>query len=330
MKIVFRYITISILFMLLISCGNWGWESIETDNEEQLNVFGLISLDDSLESFIVVHKTLDTAGPDEIDVGSDTIFYQVWEWFNEDIGQSEFDTVWYDPPWIKTRYESRYVVKDATVTLSDGTHNYQFIRAPAEETNDEYRYYNDVFSDPAIYLNTDQSFVPQPETDYTLEITTPDGMSLSGSVRTPRKPQIIEQDLPDTLSLKQTFEVSWNSGGDYSATLSTGSQGSWEYYICGIDQFGIMEAGDTTWNSSLNSWCYEEEYDPETNAIMTIRLRFMDDNYYKYFLATDDDAAEISNFLIGEGGIGNAYGVEGGFGVLGAISTDWTQRIAIP
>ncbi|MEA3286406.1 MAG: DUF4249 family protein [Candidatus Marinimicrobia bacterium] len=319
------------LFAVMVSCGSWGWESIETDNEEQLNVFGLISLDDSVRSFVIVHKTLDTAGPDQIVVGKDTVHYQAYEWEDWETGETFYDTSWYDPPWIRTRYESRYIVKDAVVTIYDGAQEYQFIRAPAQDSNVEYRYYGDIYSDPAIYLNVDQSFIPQPETNYTLDISTPGGLTLTGSVQTPPRPQIIENNLADTLSIRNLFQVSWHYVGAYSAVVTTGRKNNaGEFWICGLEQSGIIQPEDTTWNSAIDSWC--NDVSPEVDSIsdMDIRLRLLDENYYKYFLATDDDVADVSNFLIGTGSIGAAYGVEGGFGVFGAISADWIHRIAVP
>jgi len=295
-----------LLFIMFTSCGNWGWESIETDDEEQLNVFGLISLDDSLKSFIIVHKTLPTSGPDQIAIGEDEYGY--------------------------TLYESLYLVKDAVVTVSDGNQSFSFAPNPSN-SSEEYYWYSDIFSDPAIYMNLDDSFIPQADMEYSLLVTTPDGLELTGTVTTPPTPVIKEIDLADTVSIKNLFQVGWQYAGDYSATITTDkTDRDGDNYICGMNQFGILTAGDTTWSSYVDSWCYENN-NPDfetTSAPLDIRLRFIDENYYKYFLATGNGAAEISNFLIGTGGIGSAYGVEGGFGVFGAISADWTRRIATP
>ncbi len=317
-----------VILLTLVSCGKWGWETIETDNEEMLNVFGLISLDDSLKSFVIVHKTLDTAGPDEVLVGEDTIYYQVSEWYNIDTGLMESDTFWYNPPWVRTVYESRYLVKDAEVIISDGTRDYRFERVDSDVNNDYY-WDTNLLNDPAIYRNVDSSFIPQFNTQYNLSITTPAGLELHGEVTTPPRPQIIESILPDTISIKELFQIQWEYAGDYPATITT-DKGGWESYICGINQFGIIEPGDTTWNSSIESYCYEDNSDESTTTSMNIRLRFMDENYYKYFLATDNDVESISNFLIGEGGIGLAHGVEGGYGVFGAMSAARLQRIVRP
>ena len=320
-----------LLFLgIVVSCGNWGWEAIDTDNEEKLNIFGLISLDDSLSSFVIVHKTLDTAGPDAEIVRYDTIFYDSWEWLNEDTGLMERDTFWYDPPYVRSITESLYVVKDATVTISDGSQTYTFERSPEQNDDREY-YYDDIFSDPGIYKNTDGSFVPLPNTEYTLSITTPNGHDLTGSLTTPGIPSIKSDLLDDTLSINNLFEVSWSYAGDFNASIGTGYAGiSWERYVCGMEQFGLAEPGDTTWISSVESWCLEYPQEDDSVAPMDIRLRFLDDNYYRYFLATDADVEDISNFLIGEGSIGTAYGVDGGFGVFGALSADWINRYAKP
>jgi hypothetical protein len=319
----------------LISCSllsDSRWEPIDTDNEEKLNVFAVISLDDSLQSFVVVHKTLDTASPDQFVVGRDTIYYETWKSYNENTGLMETDTFWYETPIYRDITESMYLVKDATVTISDGSQDYIFTRAPQEKSHEELYYWSsNLFEDLAIYLNTDSTFHPRPNTEYSLTITTPNGLSLTGSTTTPHIPQLIESNLRDTLSMRQLFQISWHYHGDYSAAITTGIKnwGEDNGNVCGIYQYGTTDPGDTTWNSSIDSWCYENNPDPGDQTQLDIRLRFLDNNYYDYFLATDE-GAKISNFLVGGGAVGAAYGVEGGYGVFGSLSAYWTQRIAIP
>ncbi len=333
-----RFATSLILLLIFTSCGDWGWESIDTDNEEQLNIFGLISLDDSLESFIVVHKTLDTAGPNDTIVGYDTTYFDTWEWYNDETGVTERDTFWYDPPYIRRLTESLYVVKDATVTVSDGNQSYSFVRNPQylDYGDGQYHWYDDIFSDPAVYMNTNGSFQAQPDMEYTLSITTPSGHHLIGSMTTPPIPRLKESVLADTVSINALFEVGWEYDGDYHTTIAMGpaawdpTSSVWYDYICGSDQRDIIEPGDTTWVSEFQSWCVESNQDPDLVAKIDLRLRYVDENYYKYFLAQDQDVEDISNFLIGEGSIGTSYGVEGGFGVFGAMSSYWTKRYATP
>jgi len=317
------------LTLFLVACDSWGWEAIDTDNQEHLNIFGLISLDDSLKSFIVVHKTLDTAGPEDHIIGYDTTYYEVFEWYHN--GVLHQDTSWYEPPYIRPVRESLFVVKDATVIVSDGTEDYVFVRSPqASEQTGMFWDSGNIFADPGIYINVDNRFSPQPNRLYTLDITTPNGHHVRGTLTTPAMPQIREEALDDTLSLHRLYDVSWEYTGDFNTTISTGKLFyDWEEYICGMDQFDILEPGDTTWTSSIDSWCLNQNPDPDRISTMDIRLRFLDENYYRYFLASNKDG-DISNFLIGTGSIGTAYGLEGGVGVFGALSADWVTRYVTP
>ena len=327
-----KMFTASLFLMLMYSCGTWGWESIETDNEEKLNIFGVISLDDSLQSFIIVHKTLDTAGPDELEVGRDTVYYQVWDYYDYDLEETVVDTYWYDPPWIRTVYESRYLVKDATVTVSDGVQDYSFVRGPENISHVFDSGLSNDFYDPAMYLNLDGSFRPLPDTDYTLEITTEQGLQVTGAVHTPPIPEIKEALLPDTVSIRNLFNLEWHYRGNYVTSVTTDYIDNYhDQYICGLDSRSTLEAGDTTWVSSFPTWCFEEfDYsDPDAVTRMAIRVRFIDENYDRYFLSTGE-VATISNILLGEGGIAEGYGIDGGFGVFGAVSADWSNRLARP
>ena len=322
-------ITLFLLFVL-ISCGNWGWESIDTDNEEKLNIFGLISLDDSLESFVIVHKTLDTSGPDERAIGMDTIYYNVYEWYNEDTGMFESDTHWFEEPWIQTITEPLYIVKDATVIISDGTQNFEFRRQPPHLVN-EYSYWRDDYlSDLARYVDTTGQFTPQINTQYTLTINTPDGLAVTGSLTTPPRPVIYESTTIDTVSMRQPFQVSWAFAGDYTTVVATGysNDHNYDFYLCGMEQQSAVEPGDTTWTSSTDPYCFEEFSNPDLVTEMDIRVRFVDENYDKYFVQGGGDPQDISNILIGEGGIGGGIGIEGGLGVFGAFSSSRIIRHA--
>jgi len=324
--------TIMVVFILLVSCGNWGWESIETDNEERLNIFGIISLDDSLESFIIVHKTLDTAGPIDMAVGSDTIYYEVGQRWDEEFEQAVPDTFWYDPPLIYTKYENQYLVKDAVVIVSDATQDYLFERAPNDNNEERYWGYSGVFSDPAVYLNLDGRFSPEPDTDYTLSVVSESGLSATGFTHTPPIPQIKTSLLPDTVSIRSLFSLEWEYAGDLVSTVATGA--TWDYldtWICGVEQWNSLQRGDTTWVSEIPTYCLEAGFEQDENATMgfELRLRFLDDNYNDYFIASGE-VGEISNILLGEGGIAEGYGIENGFGVFGSLSADWIQRTAKP
>jgi len=321
---------IVLIFLVVASCGNWGWESIETDNEEKLNIFGLISLDDSLESFVIVHKTLETSGPDEITIGMDTVFYNVYDWYDEETEMFQSDTHWYEDPWIHAITEPLYIVKDASVIISDGTQNFEFHHRPPTFTS-QYSYWRDEYLyDLALYVDTTGLFIPQANTHYTLSISTPGGLAVSGSLTTPPQPVIYESTTIDTVSMRQPFQVSWVYSGDYTTVVSTGypNDDYYEFYLCGMEQHSTVEPGDTTWTSSTDPYCFEEFYNPDQVTEMDIRVRFVDDNYDKYFVQGGGDSEDISNILIGEGGIGEGFGIEGGFGVFGAVSSKRIKRFA--
>ncbi|NQV42746.1 MAG: hypothetical protein HQ506_10345 [Candidatus Marinimicrobia bacterium] len=322
--------TITIILTLFISCGNWGWESIDTDNEEKLNIFGLISLDDSLESFVIVHKTLETSGPDDRVVGSDTIYYHVIEWYNEDTGGVESDTNWYEEPWVQTITEPLYIVKDATVIISDGTQDFEFHRQQPNLDNHYFYWRDDYLVDLARYVDTTGQFTPQANTLYTLTISTPGGLAVTGSLTTPSLPVIYESTTIDTVSMRQPFQVSWAYAGDFTTLVATGypSDDYREFYLCGMEQQSAVEPGDTTWTSTTDPYCFDEFGNSDQISEMDIRVRFVDDNYAEYFVHGGGDAGDISNILIGEGGIGEGFGIEGGFGVFGALSSSRIKRHA--
>ena len=58
-----RFIIISFLSFTLFGCLSMApeleWEDVTSDHESTLNIFGLISADSILTSFVRVHRTLD-------------------------------------------------------------------------------------------------------------------------------------------------------------------------------------------------------------------------------------------------------------------------------
>jgi len=292
-------IIVSILF--LTTCGKWGWEDVTSDHEPVLNVFALISLDTTIQSFVRVHQTLDLQSPTVEFIRKDTI----WHGDNP------------DDYWTHNVYESKYLVKDATVTISDGTNDYVF-----SYVNFDHDYYWD---EQAIYIDTLNKFHPKSNTKYFLNVSTPDGKQLTGEVTTPPIPVIYSEQIPDTLYIKKTFTVTWKPLETVHSLIRTSSI---LYWICGSEQRCVMEPGDSVWTSSIVDCHYYENESSEPDSLM-IELRTLDDNYYEYFLkhAWED---EFVSFLLGGGNPGLALGVEGGYGVFGAIAADRVYRVIVP
>lgn len=300
------------VWLLVFGAFFWGCvgelEPVTSDHEPVLNVFGFVSLDNKIPSFVVVHKTLGLEGSEWEIIGSDTIWY----------GDGP------DDYWIYIRRESKYLVRDATVIISDGETDYMFtlIEDPSMEDSSWLSY--GLINDEAIYMDTSSFFTPSSSTAYTLNISTPNGMTLTGELTTPPMPQIHTEMVPDTLYNKNPYTITWVPIPDHYVIIR-----NYPYvYICGANQWDVLELGDSSWTSSVprcedDRWGYDE---PDT---LEIQIMAADENYYEYFIkhAYED---EFVNFLLGGGSSGLAYGVEGGFGVFGSIATDRIQRILVP
>ncbi len=292
---------IIISILSLATCGKWGWEDVTSDHEPVFNVFALISLDTTIQSFVRVHQTLDLQSPEEEIICKDTIWY----------GDGPYDFR------LRDLWESQYLVKDATVTISDGIKDYVF-----SYVNFEHDYYLD---EETIYLDTLGQFHPEPNTKYFLNVSTPDGKKLTGEVTTPPIPVIYSEQIPDTVYIRKTFTVTWKPLETVHSLIRTSSI---LYWICGSEQRDVMEPGDSSWTSSIVDCHYYENESSEPDSLM-IEMRTLDDNYYEYFLkhAWED---EFVSFLLGGGDAGLTIGIEGGYGVFGAIAADRVYRVIVP
>lgn len=292
----------AVAFLVIVTgCGKWGWEDVESDREPVLNVFALISLDSETPSFVRVHRTLGLEGWD-MEIVKDTTWY----------GEGPDDYA------VNDVYVSRYFVRDATVTISAGIEDYPFYFSQEAY---EHSWYEEV-----NYVDTLGLFSPEPSKTYFLTVSTPDGMNLTGEVTTPPIPHIYVEEISDTVSHKKTYVVRWKSLGNTKVFLRVNSIGRWN---CGSDQWVVLENGETSWTSVVKdcgSWWRPDEEEPDS---ILIELTSMDENYYNYFIKYADED-EFVNLLLGGGNTGLAYGVEGGYGVFGAIATDRIYRVLVP
>lgn len=289
-------------FAIFLSCGGWDWEPVSGEPDPQLNVFGLISTDTSIQSFVVVHQTLGLSGSDRIQV--------------------RFDTLWYDSTYqLYPHYESRYQVKNATVIISDGTTDWRFVPRYNQGAQDPWSdwYYNET---DITYLDSTGTFLPRSDTDYSLMITTPDGLSLTGQTRTPGVSTFKEETVADTIVLHRSFTLRWHPDASNAVELTTDG----DNWICGSDNMAIIQPGDSIWTSSYPSDCFQDDWGPES-MLMDITLKTLDENFYGYFYQHSAD--EFFSFFMGQGGEGPRYGVTGGYGVFGSFSRSHMTRVAI-
>ncbi len=130
----------SFLVMIIItfvSCGKWDWEDVTSDEEPQLNVFALVSLDTAVQSFVEVRRTIGLSEPEDKLIGKDTV------WYGD--GKNDY--------YIETVWASNFEVRDANVTISDGAGDYIF--HPVVNRNTQYDYYDeDSRFKCIIYLDT--------------------------------------------------------------------------------------------------------------------------------------------------------------------------------
>ncbi len=295
-----------IIPLILASCGHWGWEDVESDYESELNVIGIISLDEIIPSRIIVEKTLGLDEQTSVWVeGTDTVFY----------GEGP------DDYYLCCGYQkSLYGIGDAEVIISDGTSDFSF-HPDTKYTEGDYearRQFN-------WYYDTTGTFQPQPETTYYLTVNTFDSMVLKGEVTTPSQVEIIDDydHTPDTLSTRIPFEVHWlgyNGPGNVNI-YPTGE----DYWFYGVHMRGIFNEGSSYWTSRHED-DGSDDWDPDT---VTVEVVGMDENYYNYFVkhSGEDDFVD---FILGGGSSGESFGVEGGLGVFGAISVDRMYRIMNP
>lgn len=294
-------------FLLISSCGHWGWEDVTSDYESELNVVAILSSTENSPSMVMVEKTLGLSGPQFVKM---EIPDTVWSWENGDT------SYWIDRFYYRYLYE----VDNAEVIISDGVTDYHFVPdIPDSLTYD----FHDFRKGGNLYLEKTGTFNPQPETTYYFTVETPDGLSCSGEVTTPAQIEI-NNDLPDTLIAGIPFTVSW-TGFDGPGELWVSTR---NYYFCGSHYKHDFQEGEHSWTSPVEV-CddyWNEEIESDT---LIIEIMAMNPEFYDYFVKYNQQD-EFINFILGAGDTPQAYGIEGGLGVFGAISVDRIQRIMKP
>ena len=96
--------SIFVVFIIFFNgCAEGEWELLEVDYEPVLNVFGLISLDPEVDSFVRVYRTTTLSEESEIFVGVDTFV------FGEEV-------------YLDSIYEPAGLIKNAQVSIkANGT-----------------------------------------------------------------------------------------------------------------------------------------------------------------------------------------------------------------
>ena len=301
-----RFIIISLLSFTLFGCLSLApeleWEDVKSDHDPVLNVFGLLSADSILTSFVRVHRTLD------MEEAADSLT-------RDTIGGN-----------ILISYTSRFIIKDAEVIVSNGENEFLF------EYTDYSFDLNGSLSE--VYQYQGDDLYPQPGETWTLNITTPGGLSVTGETIIPPLPQISSEELPDSFQLDQTMDITWQPMADNYQIMNIGNYlgyfGYDDYYgggfSCGLWQENIIKPEEESWTyrRDICDESYDQEWDED---LLLLNLMSMDNNYFDYFIKFGE--VEFSSSTIGEGGFGRSFGIDGGIGVFGSVAIDrhWIPMI---
>ena len=301
-----RFIIISSLSFTLIGCLSLApdleWEDVTSDHEPVLNVFGLLSADSILTSFVRVHRTLD------MEEAADSLT-------RDTIGGNIFIS-----------YTSRFIIRDAEVIVSNGENEFLF------EYTDYSFDLNGSLSE--VYQYQGDDLYPQPGETWTLNVTTPGGLSVTGETIIPPLPQISSEELPDSFQLDQTMEITWQPMADNYQIMNIGNYlgyfGYDDYYgggfSCGLWQENIIKPDEESWTYRRDI-CGESNDQELDEDLLLLNLMSMDNNYFDYFIRFGE--VEFSSSTIGEGGSGRSFGIDGGIGVFGSVAIDrhWIPMI---
>ena len=279
------------------------WEDVKSDHDPVLNIMGIISSDTLVKSFVRVHRSL------------------TMQEARDSLVRDTIDGVQY------LYYMPRFVIRNANVAVSNQANSYTL----------EYQSFDPEdfdFEEPELqvgsYIYRGDDMNPQPGETWTLSITTPDGKSVTGETTLPPKPEIADGALPDTFNVNSVITMKFTPLDDNVQIINIGNLLSYfspyyydkDYgagYSCGLTQ------EHTIWQG-VDSLVYQREICNNSDAdwdedALIIHMLSMDQNYYEYFIKYGEDP-EYSSLLIGSGGSGGGFGLEGGIGFIGSIGID--------
>ena len=343
------------LILILSNCSfpEWEWEDLKSDYDHVLNVMGMINLDPGNPSFIGLYRTTNLDELSQIFVGLDTVGY--YEYDEKEEGSDE-DGFWI----IDSIYEPAALIKNAEVIISDDQENtWQFAFVEnfvtvdtvyVDTTFSMYGYtfnWDTTFYDTNeirinFYLDTTGTFNPQPNTNYFLSINANGYDTVTGTMRTPAYPTMIDSSMLDTIKSSSPYDIRWEPDNNEWGYLTT------ELILASsFDEQSLLDSSfyirrdwcDIQYETSIDfieggatidpHYCDNPEFNNLNPELYLIRLTAMDDNYYNYFI--EGELEEYSNMLLDNSSTkGRSVGIEGGFGFFGSIASDYKIRVIIP
>ncbi|MBT4785059.1 MAG: DUF4249 family protein [Candidatus Marinimicrobia bacterium] len=298
-KYIKLFISVFIIFLTACEVDN-NWEKIEADYNPELIVFGLISLDPEIDSFVKVYRTLELSEESEIVINNDTI-------------ESDGNI------YIFSNYEPAGLIKNAEVSIISNGNSIPFNFVSSRPYEREKNY----------YLDTLGTFTPQPGTIYSLNVTVPGYPSVKGELLSPEIPVLIDSLIQDTISIKRDYDIVWeklnNGKGILTGRLGGEKDGevSDSFIDCNPNLDRVVDIQDGSY-TVVAKICDDAPLD--IMFPFKIGLITMDDNYYQYFIK--GEGSKYNNFLLGsETTAGYSVGIEGALGVFGSIASTMTTVI---
>ena len=214
--------------ILLISCyKSTEWEDVTANYDPVLNVMGIISLDDNIDSFVGVYRTTELTETSLIFSGIvDTSWWPDYEQ----------DTVY---AWLDSLYEPAGVIDSAVVTIFTDAQTYVF---EFDSDTRKYKY---------------SGFTPSEETTYNLIIDVNGFDQVTGQLITPSMPHI-DSALNDTLPSSSTYSINWiNSQTSAEYGILRGELVE-SYAYCGGDFYEVVEFVSEE-HTIFPQWCDPED-----------------------------------------------------------------------
>ena len=153
-----------------------------------------------------------------------------------------------------------------------------------------------------------------------------------GELITPSIPEL-DTSLQDTLDVNIAYDIHWQTISD--SGFIQGYINSEKHFDEESDEDkSDFCGGEFQWFGDLSDSLYtvnpqfieESDYCSDEPTELLIKLVAMDKNYYDYFIIGGGERFE--NFLLGgQGTSGNSLGIQGGYGVFGAVASDKLIRI---
>ncbi len=337
------------LSMIVNSCArpiSPEWEDLTSSPKSVLTVMALLSLNPEIDSEVRVYRTMDLTETSEVVIGRfdevdvdqsgdisleevgqaglgirmQALTQELWLWYADLNGDSKIDEDEWDERVGPINIPAA-VIENAIVNVVTPQDSITFLWEESRRA----------------YFSPLAEFVPDPVVEYKLRISVPGYPLVTGQLTTPPIPRFIQSAHKETLFVDSELIFKWESEGESKGRLL----GRMPYpeldfrknpdQIKQIDRdcwalnepvdLGSLELkGRAVWADLCGKLPFPQNY--------VLTLIGMDANYYEYFVRGEQK--DYENLFLSDGTTGGwGVGIEGGYGVFGAISSDRMERLTM-